>query len=181
MTKEEFEKVLEQKARVSAETPAIDWEAKKRDWLKELDSFYRTVEGYLAQFQNSGKVKLEKGKISLKEDHIGEYQADSMTIFLGSDKVALVPIGTLLIGARGRVDMTGPAGTVKFILTGEHSNGIKISTTIAGENRPAREAQPQPIAPEKFVWKIATPPPKVRFIELQPETFFSALTEVVNG
>jgi hypothetical protein len=181
MTKDEFEKVLEQKARASTETPPIDWEARKRDWLEKLNSFYLTVEGYLAQFQKSGKVKLEKVKVPLKEDHIGEYQADSMTIFLGSDKVTLVPVGTLLFGARGRVDMTGDGGTVKFILTGKNSNGIKISVTISGENRQPREALPPPVAPEEFVWKIATPPPKVRFIDLQEETFFSALTEVVNG
>jgi len=181
MTKEEFEKVLDQKARASTETPPINWEATKRDWLENLATFYSTVEGYLAQFQKSRKVRLEKANISLKEEQIGEYKANSMTIFLGSDKVTLVPIGTMLIGAKGRVDMTGPAGTVKFILTGKRSNGIRISMTISGEKRPAREALLQPVAPEKFVWKIATPPPKVRFIDLQPETFFSALTEVVNG
>ena len=181
MTKDDFEKVLEQKARASIETPPIDWEAKKRDWLEKLDSFYLTVEGYLDQFQKSGKLKLEKVKILLEEDHIGEYQADSMTIFLGSDIVTLVPIGTLLIGAKGRVDMTGPAGTVKFILTGKHSNGFKISVTIPGENQLGRQLPSQMVVPEEFVWKIATPPPKIRFIELQPETFFSALTEVVNG
>lgn len=181
MTKDEFAKVLDQKVRASTETPPIDWEAKKRDWLEHLATLYLTVEGYLAQFQQSGKVKLEKGKVPLNEEHIGQYEADSMTILLGSDKVTLAPIGTLLIGAKGRVDMTGPAGTVKFILTGKHSTGIKISVTVSGEDRQARQAPPPPVPPEEFVWKIATPPPKVRFIPLQPETFFSALTEVVNG
>jgi hypothetical protein len=181
MTKEEFEKVLDLKARASTEAPAIDWESKKRDWLEELDKFYSTVEGYLAQFQESGKIKLEKAKILLEEEHLGQYQADSMTILLGSDKVSLTPVGTLLIGAKGRVDMVGPAGTVKFILAGKQSDGIRISMTISGEKQPARETLPNPIAPEEFVWKIATPPPKVRFIELRPETFFSALAEVVNG
>jgi hypothetical protein len=104
-----------------------------------------------------------------------------MAIFLGSDKVILEPIGTLVIGARGRVDMIGPAGTAKFILTGKHANGTRISFGITGENKVAMQARIEPAAADELVWKLATPPPKVRFIELKPETFFSALTEVVNG
>jgi hypothetical protein len=180
MTKIEFEKFLEQKGPARSETPT-DWEAQKCKWLENLAKFYSAVEGYLAEFQKSGKVKLEMSKVLLTEERIGEYQADSMAIFLGPDKVTLVPIGTLLIGARGRVDMTGPAGTAKFILTGKHSNGIGISFNIAGETQPARETRPEPVTPDELVWKLATPPPKVHFIELKPETFFSALTEVVNG
>jgi hypothetical protein len=181
MTKTEFEKVLDQKARVLKETRPIDWVAQKRDWIENLGRFYQTVEGYLAQFQESGKIKLEKSKVSLNEEHIGRYQADSMTIIIGADKVTLMPIGTLLIAAKGRVDMTGPAGTVKFILTGKNANSIGISISISGEAQPVRKTRPEPTMAEELVWKIATPPPKVRFIELQAETFFSALTEVVNG
>lgn len=181
MTKEEFEKVLDRKARASTEEPPIDWEARKRDWLENLEQLYLTIEGYLEQFRESGKIRIEKAMVSLQEDYIGEYQAESMTILLGSDKVILTPVGTMLIGAKGRVDMAGPAGTVKFMLAGRDSNGSRISMTISGDKQPARETQPQAVAPEELAWKIATPPPKVRFIELQPETFFSALTEVVNG
>jgi hypothetical protein len=118
----------------------------------------------------------------LSEEHIGSYDADSMTILIGSDKVKLVPIGTLIIAAKGRVDMTGPSGTVRFILTGKHSNGVRASFRVVGQGRPAQRASPpEPALPEEFVWKIATSPPRVQFIELTPETFFSALMEVVNG
>ena len=181
MTKTEFEKVLDQKALASKETESINWAAQKRDWIDNLEKFYKKVEGYLAQFQESGKIKLEKDSVSLNEEHIGNYEADSMIISIGSDRVTLTPIGTLLFGAKGRVDMTGPAGTVKFILTGKNTNGIRISVSTAGEDRAMRKNRPEPARAEELAWKIATPPPNVRFIELRPETFFSALTEVVNG
>ena len=181
MTKEEFKKVVEEKSRAAKEAPAIDWEATKREWLENLARFYALVDGYLAEFQTEGNVKVERSQVTITEEHLGQYQAESRSILIGHDKVNLVPIGTLLIGAKGRVDMVGPAGTAKFVLAGKHSNGIRISVTVRGEAKPAQEAPPQPAAPEEFVWKLATPPPKVRFIELQPETFFSALTEVVNG
>jgi hypothetical protein len=102
---------------------------------------------------------------------------------IGADRVVLRPIGTLLFGVRGRVDMEGPNGTVKFILTGKRSNGIRISASAAPASgraaAPAPESEPD--ASEEWVWKIATAPPKVRFIELTSEAFFDALMEVVNG
>jgi hypothetical protein len=181
MTKEEFKKVLDEKSRVAEEAPAIDWEATKCDWLENLAHFYAMVEGYLAEFQNEGKVKLKTSSVTITEEHLGAYEAESRSILIGADKVDLVPIGTLLIGAKGRVDMVGPAGTAKFILTGKHANGVRISVTIRGETKPAQAAPAEPDAPEELVWKLATPPPKIRFFDLEPETFFSALTEVVNG
>lgn len=182
MTKEEFENFLEQKARTEKAKP-IDWESQKGEWLQNLRSFYSTIGGYLAPYRESGKLKVESSSVRLTEEHIGTYEAECRTVLVGSDKVTLVPVGTFLIGARGRVDMNGPLGTVKFILTGKHSSGISISWKIRGEEKqpPRKEPVKKEAVPEEFVWKIATPPPKVRFIELTPETFFSALTDVVNG
>jgi hypothetical protein len=78
--------------------------------------------------------------------------------------------------------MKGPAGTVKFILTGKHSNGIRISFEIVEKDQRAKkEPASKRDLPEEFVWKITTPPPKIQFIELTQESFFSALTEIVNG
>lgn len=182
MTKEEFEKFLEQKAGTMKEGKPIDWESKKREWLKNLGRFYSTIDAYLAPYLKSGRIEMASSSVRLTEDYIGTYEAECRTIFVGSDRVQLVPAGTLLIGAKGRVDMNGPLGTVKFILTGKHSTGVGITWTVRGkEERPARNAPvPKPAVPEELVWKIATPPPKVQFIELTSETFFSALTDVVN-
>lgn len=181
MKKEDFEKILEQMNRSATETKPVDWEARKREWLQNLAGFYSQVEEYLADYKASGKLKVAMSKVSITEQYLGNYQADSMAISIAAETVTLMPIGTLLIGTKGRVDMTGPAGSVKFILTGENSNGIRISFSVVGKKQPAREPAQQPIAQEQLVWKIATPPPKVRFIELEQETFLSALTEVLNG
>ena len=182
MTKQQFEEFLEQKARETREAKPIDWESQKRDWLRNLAGFYSAIEGFLRPYQESGMLRLERSSVRLSEEHIGSYEAGSMTILIGSDKVEILPIGTLVIAARGRVDMTGPAGTVKFILTGKHSKGVKTSFRVVGEEPPAQRAPaPEPAAPEELVWKIATAPPRIQFIELNPETFFSALMEVTNG
>jgi hypothetical protein len=181
MTRQQFEEFLEQKARETKEARPVDWESRKRDWLRNLAGFYSTVEAYLTPYRDKGMLRFEKSPVTLNEEHIGSYDADSMTILMGSDKVRLVPVGTLLIGAMGRVDMGGPAGVVKFLLTGKRSKLLGSLEQAEGE-RPARRAPAAGLtAREELAWRIATSPPRIQFIELTPETFFSALMEVVNG
>jgi tRNA pseudouridine-54 N-methylase len=179
---EEFKEFVEEKANETKQARDINWRAQKQEWLRHLREFYSIIAAYLAEFVKTDKIKIESSPVFLTEEHIGTYEAESKIIVLGLHKVRLIPIGTFLIGAQGRVDMVGPAGTVKFILTGKHSNGIRISLTIQGAAKRSKAVKNKGAeAPEEFVWKIATPPPRVRFIELTREAFFNALTEVLNG
>ncbi|MGA2174915.1 MAG: hypothetical protein ABSH38_08040 [Verrucomicrobiota bacterium] len=182
MTKEAFEKILNEKSRDAEESKAIDWEGRKRAWLQDLESFYRQIEDYIAPYTRSGKMAVRKSNISITEERLGTYEAPAMTIALDSEKVELCPVGTLLIGAKGRVDMAGRTGVVKFILTGRESTGVKIPFTVRGRNQAEHPPNvPKTPVKEEYVWKIATEPPKVRFIELTQETFFSAFAEVVDA
>lgn len=182
MTKQQFDTFVETKAREPKESDSIDWEARKLEWLDALARFYREVELWLKDYVAADKIQMKSGELLLHEEYIGTYPAQTRVIIIGADRVVLKPIGTLLIGTRGRVDMEGPKGSVKFILTGKHSNGIDISLSVVDRKGVrARKEKAQPEAPEEWVWKIATPPPKIRFIELNAEAFFDALMEVVNG
>jgi hypothetical protein len=180
MSKKQFEKFLEAKSQEDDPIKAIDWIAKKEEWLASLDALYREIEQWLSEYITSGKIKMERFPIALEEEYLGKYTAEKCLLVIGADRVMLRPIGTLLIGASGRVDMEGPKGTVKFIRTGKTSNGIRISVSVVSDNKPndiPRQAQPR----EEQVWKIATPPPRVRFIELTSDSFYDALMTVVNG
>jgi hypothetical protein len=183
MTKQEFEIFLDEKEREAKNVPTIDWEARKQEWLKSLEKLYDDVNTWLKTYIESDKIRIEQGEVTLEEQHLAKYKAGTRTLYIGAEQVSLQPVGTLLIGARGRVDMEGPKGTVKFILTGKRSNGIRISMSVADSRQPApvRASNPRQQEPEEWVWKIATPPPKVEFIELTAEVFMGALMEVVNG
>jgi hypothetical protein len=48
------------------------------------------------------------------------------------------------------------------------------------------DARPAPLSPEaieriEWAWKISTPPPEMKFIELTQEAFFEMVLEVANG
>ena len=170
--------IAEQTAR--SDESRIDRDKEIKEWRQQLDRFYKTVETFLRSYIEEGKVRLHYGKKQLHEEFLGNYQVESLVVEIGSNKIYLDPVGTLLIGAKGRVDMKSNYGTVKFVLVPQDSSGPKINVRIWTENEePPPEEHLDPVA--QWDWKIATPPPNIKYIELQEESLKNAIMEVLNG
>lgn len=102
-----------------------------------------------------------------------------MTLAFGANRITLTPVGTLLIAAKGRVDMTGPRGTVRPILADKDSTGVKIAVRMLDANTPAVEEVAKPI---HWEWKVVvTNAPRISYQKLTQETFFNAIMEVSNA
>ena len=104
-----------------------------------------------------------------------------MILKIGGQEIVLTPVGTLLIGSKGRVDVIGPAGRTRLILVDREASAptIKVSVHIGGKPQAAAK---EPLHKKiNWAWKIVTTPPAVRFLELTQESFFRALMEIANG
>lgn len=176
MTK--FDEFLERQSKMAQ--PEIDWAKKKEEWLSYLSDFYGQVEQFLQEYLSSGKIKLRYGITKIIEEYIGEYEAKTAIIDIGRNQLTLEPIGTNLIGAKGRVDMNGPNGKVKFVLVDRNASSPRILSRvwIHGEEPPSKLPE---VAAVEWAWKIGTPPPNIQYIELNQESFFDTLMEVSNG
>jgi len=180
MGREEFVKYIEKQS-VDEEDEVIDWDKKKDEWLGDLKKFYVLVKSFLNDFFETKKVSLDEETITIDEELIGKYDVKKLMLYFKNNKVVFEPIGTNLIGAKGRVDMIGSVGTVRFVLVPENSEGpginIKIQA-IVGE----KEVEKTPKDPEtEWKWKIATEPPHIRYLELTEDSFFDSLMKVTNG
>ena len=162
------------------ETPPVDWEQKRREWVQHLDDFYNKVKQFLRVYIDQGKVQLHTGKKIIHEEYIGKYEVETLTLEIGPNKLYFDPIGTNLIVAKGRVDMRGARGKVKFVLEPEDAAGSwPKSNIIAESEEPPAPEQIKPV--DSWVWRIATPPPKVDTVDLCEESFQDAIMAVVNG
>ena len=166
MTKEAFKAFVAEKV-AEANNEPVDWEGQKKDWLFHLAQLNNRVTSWLTPYITNHSVRLGQEMEPLVEENIGSYFAPMMTITIGNDLVKLVPIGTLLIGARGRVDMTGPKGVARLVIVPKNSTGPQV------------RVEPPPVS--EWVWKLASAPPKITFVELTEESFLDALMGVVNG
>jgi hypothetical protein len=163
------------------EGEAADWAMERDEWLSHLKELYDQIESFLAEYIETGEIKPSYSDIRMNEENIGSYTARQMILKIGRQEITLTPIGTRLLGAKGRVDVEGPAGRTRFLLVNSEASRptFKVTVSIGGKPEPpAAEAAPKEI---KWAWKIATSPPTIRYVELTPESLFQALMEVANG
>lgn len=166
--------------------PSVDWEAQKKDWLDSLEKLFEQVKLYLKDYCDSGKMELESRLVQLSEEDIGVYDAPQLVIKVGGNHATLTPVGTMLVGAWGRVDMSGVAGEERLLRLPKGKTTIKVKVNIRRIDKQEQPPKEQPLQeeaakPEELVWKLASHPPVVSFIDLNEETFLSALMRVMNA
>jgi hypothetical protein len=168
----------QQEAHVKAE---MDWAGLRDEWLKNLDSLYQKVGGFLQEYIPDS-ISYRFAKIELNEPNIGRYLAKRMDIKIGRQRVCLFPVGTLLIGCRGRVDVVGSAGRGQILLVDAKARGASdlIQVRINTKDSALTTTSPQNL-PASWVWKIVTNGAQKRFVDLEKESFTALLMEVANA
>ncbi len=149
----------------------------RRPRLRRIGEFYQIVQGFLKEYLEQGKVSINPRPLTLNEEYIGSYETEKCHLRMGSQEVVFSPVGTRIIGSRGRIDMKGRAGKVRFLLVDKDLEGISVKTRIYAGGETPKEKDMEII----WTWKIATPPPLLRYVDLNEESFFDAIMEVANG
>jgi len=100
------------------EITKTDWDNRKIRWLKSIDQLYKIVDDIIVKsFKESGfEVSTKKESVRTYEEYVGAYEIDNYTISANSIVVKFFPVGTIIIGAFGRVNMMLPSETVKLVL-----------------------------------------------------------------
>lgn len=179
MSEKTFREFLKVQAAAKKEGKPIDWDRNRAEWLSSLETLYHFVEQALQKFND--QVRLTREEIELTEDHLGTYRAPMLKLQIGEQLISLIPVGTLLVATKGRVDVVGPRNTVRLVLVNEHAVSPGFGLSIRVGDQVFEEKGPKGEPEGKWVWKLSTPPPKIRFTELTPDTFFDALLSVING
>jgi hypothetical protein len=184
MADDDFSRFVKRQQGQAAEPVNIDWDALKNEWIDSLRALYKQVEKFLSEYIESGDIRAEYDNVILEEDNMGRYDAPRMHLWIGPTHIDLSPIGTLLIGTRGRVDMHGPRGLVRLILADRHSDRIHVHVQAAVHD-PAKpmplSRRPKPTRTPEWVWKIVARTPPVRFLELNEESFTQAIMEIADA
>lgn len=156
------------------------WKNELHEWLAYLDRLYATIEDYLKPYVEGGTIHIAYRDVEINEENIGLYQARQMLVKIGRQEVLFTPVGTVLFGTKGRVDVEGTAGRARLILTDRSSTRPQIKATIQrGEHIGA--PLPAETTDIDWTWKIATNPPQITYIELTRQTLFDLVMEVANG
>lgn len=185
MSKIAFDAFLKrQQDEAAAEQVAgLDPAQQLQEWLKHLNSLYTQIEKYLCTYVENNAAKISRRDIELNEEFIGAYSAPELILTISRSTVTFTPIGTMLIGTKGRVDVKGPRGGMRLALVNEQISNAQQLISMAVTSVGGQATDPpnkQSVKQNKLVWKISTPPPEMKFIGLKQDTFFDMILAVIN-
>jgi hypothetical protein len=178
-TFDEFVKRQQAEAQVSD----IDWAKQRDEWLEYLDALYTNIASILDEYISSGQINLSYREMDLNEENIGTYRVRQLILKIGGKEIDFKPIGTLLIGMKGRVDVYGPAGSATLVLVNSKATGVRslvhVSVHILGAQSPPR---PPITKTEDIIWKWKIMSrPEGTFVPIDAETLYDLILEVANG
>jgi hypothetical protein len=177
MSKKDFELFLR---KANQQPAALDWETRKVRWISKVEELLSIFEGHLAEYTQARKVVITRNQVEVQEERVGSYLAPSLSIRLGPSEVRLLPIGTFIFGAFGRVDLVGVLGRVRFVLVDKNSGPPRIKVRIVNQQREEAPA-PAPVEWSSLEWKIASAPPELAYRPVSEEAVLDAILEVSNG
>jgi hypothetical protein len=184
-TKNDFDTFVKHQQELSTAArngPPFDPQKQLAEWLGYLNALHSDIQTYLEDYIGGGSISLRTENKILNEEFSGPYAAPIMFILIGLQEIKLDPIGTMLVGSKGRVDVVGRSGTSRLTLVDKNITSIRqmINVRIVDPANPALSKGParQDI---DWVWKIMSRPPALGFIELNKESFLEMLLEVSNG
>jgi hypothetical protein len=115
----EFEKLVkdfaERQQHESAQT-AARWQERKVWWINRVEQLFGQIEAWLQPLIHSRAVKLTRAMYPAHEEQLGTYDIQTLVLELAGKKLTFLPKGTFLLGASGRVDVSGPSGDVSLVL-----------------------------------------------------------------
>lgn len=84
----------------------IIWDEKKNTWLNDIDEIFGTIKNWFSNLEKENLIEfIDIGEKTVSEDYIGEYTVKELGIKLNENTTIIFePIGTLLVGAWGRID-----------------------------------------------------------------------------
>lgn len=165
----------------SQQVSDIDWDGMRNEWLRDLESLYARIADFLDDYVQARTITYKFSRIELSEENLGEYLAKKMDIKIGKQSVSLVPVGTLLVASKGRVDVLGSAGRAQLLLVDERAKtaaDLFHVTVSVGKKVPPPPPWREQIS---WAWKIVPNANPRRFVDLTKQSFLDLLMSIAGA
>ncbi len=152
-----------------------------KQWLTYLDQLYADIGSHLEPYIQIGQIKFELGTVRLFEEQVGFYEAPSLLLRVGRTIIQFEPVGTFLIGTKGRVEVTGPAGSATLILVSKEARDVASMVRVTPNTASSHVNVAVAIGPHMsdlpivWVWKLITASAQRTFVDFTAETLYEII------
>ena len=181
MSRKQFEEFLSEKAAEQEQLADIDWEKQKIEWLRHLDTLYKVFQDSLKDYVQKGSVRIKIDRVRTSEEYIGTYTVPVMEIRIAGETIKLKPFGTNVIGAKGRVDMSGRKGSATLLLVDSRMKSMRDNISVTGyRDTQLKFDRSFPQQSEiTWEWRFVFPPPTRQYIPVNEDTIYSTIMDLV--
>lgn len=169
MSKTAFDTFVSEQKRLAGAKEA-DWPQRRAEWLLNLQSLYDKIESILSSYISAGDIRVRYDPIELNEEGLGIYSASRLVLTIGTQDIVFAPVGTLIFGAKGRVDVLGSRGRATFLFADRTVKRVSQHGILRD-----RRANPD------WSWMIAPALPASTLIDLTSESLKEAILEITNA
>lgn len=92
----------------------------REQWLVNVAAFMQTIKKWLTTSQIEGLIKVKDYEIEIDEEKLKCYKAPALELIIGDEKIQIKPVGRMIIGAIGRIDISSSYN--KFIILQKEEN-----------------------------------------------------------
>lgn len=175
---DEFLKSLQDKEKQKNEEKAkLNPEERIAYFQKLVSDFFNTLEAdWFGESLEKGLMSIEKDKVTITEEALGQYTTEKRRLILGSEKIDFVPIGTVLLGTDARIDLIYNQTKVMFVHVGENIKGssdlimIRINGVIVSKKKD----------PGQKVWKFTYGNARTLYATANAQSVQQLIMDIIN-
>lgn len=121
-----------------------------------------------------GLMTIEREKISISEDALGLYNTEKCKLTMGSEKIEFVPIGTILLGTDGRIDLKYRRNEVMFVHVGEKVKRASDLMAVLKKIMPNKDLGQK-------VWKYTPKVTRSHYVTADSQSVRSLIMDLVSA
>lgn len=108
--------------RAEASRNPVDWSERLTWWQERVDQLYADIREWFRPLLVDNVVQCSEEAILIQEEQLGSYPLKKLALAIGTRRFDIVPVGTVIVGGFGRIDLTGPGGRAMLVLASPDDN-----------------------------------------------------------
>lgn len=105
----------EKKERDARSASTTDWEARKTERIKAINTLHADIKRWLTPSIKDGIAALSTEDCELHDSRLGAYKTKALVLQVGNSKVSFRPVAGNVAGALARVDITSGARSITLV------------------------------------------------------------------
>lgn len=101
-------------------------EEEKKKWINSVNEILSNIKSWLDEPVKNKLVEVTDEEIEINEELLGKYKIKSLIIRSLWDTIYIRPIGRMILGAIGRIDILSTKGKYSILLTIDNGWIVKV-------------------------------------------------------